>query len=263
LEAERAFVICELAAANFILNAAEAIVIGVAYKVALGAVDFASALLEKVRVFWAGCIMAAQAALAKVYVVYDALIEEAFGLYQLAQEAGVALIKAKNKVLSGFIEAERIFLEQARKIVLAVAEGAEWLAYRGALAILDKAQKDTTLVDLAQAALDGVEAAEELVFAAAKWLTERIAKTLNIEHIELSGTLRSIVGDGPGFTIIVKGWIAGIRIDFQGTWSPRDTIGYLIKMCKELWEKLKTNMVQLFTEADKALDGGNRITTVD
>lgn len=186
----------------------------------------------------------------KIPEAFHHLIEAAKFAVLKAKELGMVAINLAKEAQAAWIAAEKQLLAIAREAIVAVANGVEKVAFDGAMIILDAVQKDTTLVDIAQAALDVAEKAEELAFAAAKWLTDKIATSLNIESIELVGTLRGSGGNQPGFTIMVKGVVLGHRIDFVGHWSPADTLTFLINLCAELWEMLKRNMLPSFTAGD-------------
>ena len=102
-------------------------------------------------------------------------------------------------------------------------------------------------MDIAKAGLDAAEAVAQTALAAAAWLADRLADTLNIELIELRASLRTVVNGG-AFTIRVKGIILGNSFDFKGTWSPRDVIGFIIDLCKNLWDLAMSNVGQLFAD---------------
>ncbi|KAK5652026.1 hypothetical protein OQA88_10929 [Cercophora sp. LCS_1] len=234
-----------LGAAWLILEGARFIVEGVAYNIALGAVNLAQGALEAARVLWAGIIAAAQLALDGVVAVHAAGIEIAKGAVIVAEKVALGIKQAAAATMDVLLAAQQGILSAARAVVKAVAEGIDFIAFQTALAALDFAQKNTTWVDLAKGALDAAEAVAQAALAAAKWLAERLCDTLNIELVEITGSLKTIT-EGKPFTIRVKGVILGERFDFSATWSPKDILGFIVGLCKELWDKFMENVVELF-----------------
>lgn len=238
-----------LGAANLILNGARFIVEGVAYNIALGAVNLAEGALRAARVMWDGIIAAAQAAVDGVVAIHAAGIEIAKGAVVIAEKTALGIKQAAAATKGVLLAVQEKILEAARAVVKGVAEGIHFIAFQTALAALDFAQKNTTWVDIAKAGLDAAKAVAAAVLAAGKWLAQRLADTLNIELVELTGSLKTITKGGP-FTIRVKGFILGEAFDFRATWSPRDVLGFVVGLCKELWDRFMENVLELF-EASK------------
>jgi hypothetical protein len=130
-----------------------------------------------------------------------------------------------------------------------VQKGAEAVAFNAALAVLDAVKKDTTLVDIAKGALDAAKAVAETALAAGAWLADRLCDTLNIQLVELSGSLKAITSGKGSLTIRVKGIVFGKDFDLPASWSPADTFAFIVELCKKLWALFADNMVQLFTES--------------
>ena len=101
-------------------------------------------------------------------------------------------------------------------------------------------QKDRTLVDIAKAGLSAAEDVAQAALAAGAWLAKRSQDTLDVEIVELSGSLRTIVGGG-AFTIHVRG---GKAFDFYAAWSPRDVLAFVVALCEKLWADFKTDMLR-------------------
>ena len=241
-------VLCALQAAEMILRGARFIVEGVAYKGAMALVSFAEGALDKAKGFWGQAIAGAQELLGGVTKLHAAAIDGAKALIQAAESVALSIKQAAYATRDKLIEVEKKILATAGEAVKKVAEGIDYVAFHSALVILDAAQKDTTLVDIAKAGLDAVEKVAQTALIAGAWLAERLGDTLNIELVELKGSLRAISGGG-AFTIRVKGIIFGRAFDLNGSWSPLDTISYIIAICKELWEDFSQNMLQLFEES--------------
>ena len=104
-------------------------------------------------------------------------------------------------------------------------------------------QKDTTLVDIAKAGLSAAEDVAQAALAAGAWLAKRSQDTLDVEIVELSGSLRTIVGGG-AFTIHVRGVTMGKAFDFYAAWSPREVLAFVVALCEKLWADFKTDMLR-------------------
>lgn len=234
-----------LGAAWLILEGARFIVEGVAYNIALQAVSLGEGALEVARAFWAGLIAAAQLALDSVVAVHAAGIEIAKGAVIVAEKVALGIKQAAAATKDALLAMQQGILQALRAVVKAVAEGIDFIAFQTALAALDFAQKNTTWVDLAKGALDAAEAVAQAVLTAAKWLAERLCDTLNIELVELTGSLKTITEGNP-FKIRVKGVVLGERFNFSATWSPKDILGFIVGLCKELWDKFMENVLELF-----------------
>lgn len=247
LEAERFILQCALGAAELILRGARAIIQNVAYPLAMGLVDAAEFALVAAREGLSFAIAIAQKAVDGVLFVHATALDLAKAAVVTAEKVALGIKQAACAVLDALKAAHLEVLQAARSVVKAVAEGIDFIAFQTALSVLDAVQKDTTLVDIAKAGLDAAEAVAQTALAAAAWLADRLADTLNIELIELNASLRT-VANGGAFTIRVKGIILGNAFDLKGSWSPRDLIGFIVDLCKELWDLAISNVGQLFEE---------------
>jgi hypothetical protein len=248
LEVERFAVLCALQAAEMIVRGARFIVEGVTYKGAMALVSVAEGALDTAKGLWAQAINGAQMLLDGVTGLHAAAIEGAKALVRGAESVALSIKQAAYATRDKLLEIEKKILAAAQEAVKKVAEGIDYVAFHGALIILDAVQKDTTLVDIAKAGLDAVEKVAQTALIAGAWLAERLGDTLNIELVELKGSLRAISGGG-AFTIRIKGIIFGRAFDLNGSWSPLDTIGYIIAICEKLWEDFSQNILQLFEES--------------
>ncbi len=247
LVAERFVLQCALGAAELILRAARAIIQGVAYPIVVGFVDVAELALVAAREAFGLAMDAAQKVLDGVVYVHAAALDVAQAAVVMAEKVALGIKQAAWKALDLLKAAHLEMLHLARATVKAVAESIDFIAFQTALSVLDAVQKDTTLVDIANAGLDAAEAVAQTALAAAAWLADRLADTLNIGLIELRASLRS-VANGGAFMIRVKGIILGNAFDFKGRWSPRDFIGFIIDLCKDLWDRAMSNIGQLFAD---------------
>ncbi|KAJ7714862.1 hypothetical protein B0H16DRAFT_1806690 [Mycena metata] len=234
LEAECFVKKCALGAAELILRGAKGVVEGVAYNAARVAVDIAEGALVTAQNMLAGAIAEAQSLLDGVVALHAGAIGLAKDALTAAQAVALGIKKAAYVVRDQLIALHQNFLEAARGVVKAVAEGIDFIAFQSALKKLDKVQKDTTLVAMAKAGLDAANAVAQTALAAGAWLASQLASTLNIELIELTASLRAIT-DGGEFTIHVKGVILGEPLDWRGTWNPRNTLAFIFELCAKLW----------------------------
>jgi hypothetical protein len=230
-----------------IVRGAKFIVEGVGYNGAMAVVSLAEGALDVAKSSWGLAIAGAQELLDGITGLHAAAIEGAKALVRGAESLALDIKKAAYATRDKLLEIEEKILAAAREVVKKVAEGIDYVAFHSALLILDAVQKDTTLVDIAKAGLDAAEKVAQTALVASAWLAERLQDTLNIELVELKGSLRAISGGG-AFTIRVKGIIFGRAFDFHGSWSPLDTISYIIAICQELWEGFSQNILQLFKE---------------
>lgn len=170
-------------------------------------------------------------------LAYDAVIDAGKSAIQFAKTNAMKIVQGAVDLLRVALEAGSAALKALADTVYEVGKGTEFFVFQGAQKILDRAQNDTTLVDLAQGVLDLAEAGENLVYSLALGVIELILKSINIEFVQVTGNLSSFVRAGGHMNIIVRGWIGGERIDFNEKWDPMNTKGFLLDLCHQEWEK--------------------------
>jgi hypothetical protein len=179
-----------------------------------------------------------------------------------AHEAGIAMAKlgvsaaealassirstaaaARDAIYAGHI----LLLAKAREAIAAVAKGASFLVFQMTLNVLEVAKTDTTVVNIAKAALTAAEAVAQAALKAASWLADRLTSTLDVQYVELNASLRSLTKGG-AMTIRVSGVIFGQAFDLSAWWSPRDTLSFIIKICKDIWDSFMLDIGRLFLD---------------
>jgi hypothetical protein len=221
----------------------------VAYSAAMLLVDAAQLALDGARSLWDAAISTAQAALDGVAALHAAGIGIAKTAVAVANEVALKIKQAALAAYNLALSVAQGVLDIAIQGVAAVQKGIEAVAFNTALAVLDVVKKDTTLIDIAKAALDVAESIAQTALAAGAWLADRLCDTLNIQLVEISGSLKAITSGTGQLTIRVKGIVFGQSFDFTASWTPADTLGFIIGLCKELWDLFADNMVQLFTQS--------------
>jgi hypothetical protein len=190
-----------------------------------------------------------QSVLDGVVALHSGAIQIARFAVTAAQEAALAITKAAHAARDLAHEALLVGLRAAERVVVSFAEGVDAIAFQTALAALEFAKKDTTLIDVAKAGLDAAETVAQAALKAASWLAEKLCTTLDIQLIELTASLKTICkGETGGFTIRVKGIVFNKPFDLLATWSPKDTLSFIIQMCGRLWDMFMQNISILFIE---------------
>lgn len=249
LEAERFAKQCALDAASMILRAAKAIVEGPAYHIAQGAITLAESALALAREALNAIISGMQSVLDGVVAIHAGVIQVAKFAVATAEEVALEITKAAYTARDLAFAALQVVLQAAEEVFAGVAKGVDAIAFQTALAALEFARKDTTLIDVAKAGLDAAEAVAQAAVKAASWLADKLCSTLDIQLIELSASLRGIcTGQKGGFTIKVKGVVFNRIFDLEATWSPKDTLSFIIRMCKRLWDMFMQDIKTLFVE---------------
>lgn len=125
------------------------------------------------------------------------------------QKGGDAALRGAQATLDQFVKAQKAILDAAQKAIDDLVKGVEWLAYQAASAALDLAKHSTAALDVATRALDLVEKGSLELLKLGEEALEKLMTTLDIQKLELDGTLSGLLGgSGKHFTISVEGLFA-------------------------------------------------------
>ncbi|KAK4185850.1 hypothetical protein QBC35DRAFT_465229 [Podospora australis] len=125
---------------------------------------------------------------------------------------------------------------------------AEYLAVAAAEKALTGAQNNTVEVELARQACELAEQDSssfaddilEVGLNIGKWIASAAAELINITKIEFSGSISSLIADGPPLIVNVQGKLLGQDIDLHINWQPHFNLAKFIKaIFSDLWEMIK------------------------
>jgi hypothetical protein len=148
-------------------------------------------------------------------------------------ERGIELITltgARN-ALETFKSANMAAFDAAQGELENLLSTAEFIAFENAKTGLDAAKQATSIVDGLKRALDLAEQLEELALKIAQWVAQHLASLVDIRKIELSGTLRNMIGESGDiskpFTAHVEYVLAGQGGSFDGQLDLRQTAEFI------------------------------------
>lgn len=202
--------------ADGVLDACEGVIEGAQYFTLKGAIPLAEDALEAARKTGDAAFNAANDTLKGVDKVTGAALDLAEKTLEGVQNGGDTVFKGAEAALGEFINVQKPVMEAAQKAIDALVKSAEWLAYQTASGALDVAKHATKALDVAKKALDLVEKGEEGVLEITKETIDGVLSVLDIQKVELGGTLRGLLGEsGKHFTVSVEGVLAGGPFKFD------------------------------------------------
>ena len=246
---KQAQVSADLEAAKAIFCNADALIRGTEYITVEAAIADAITSLDAATQAKAHAIKIAEITLVDVKKDQALLIESATqALYSAENNSNElsTLALAKNELIAGESMAQSIF--SSAEAAINDLKTAEFLAVATAEKALASAQTNSTEVELARQACARVEEdsshfADDIVDVGlniGKWLASNAAETINITKIEFSGSVSSLVADGPPLIVNIQGKLLGEDIDIQINWQPHFNLVKFIKaIFDELWEIIK------------------------
>ena len=231
-----------LSVAEGVLYAAENIVRGTGFLAAEGLIGAATAALDTTRDIKNAALDLARTALDEVKEVQEGLIQGAIDALHAAETASDELHLfdlAKSALEAGEALVQGI-IDTAQKSVDALAACTEFLAFDVAEKALLFAKDNTKELNLARHAVEVTEGAVNLGLDIAEWAVNHAGKVIDLTKVEFSGSIASLIADGPPLMVNVQGLVLGTRVDIHIRWQPHFNLMEFIKaLFNELWEMMK------------------------
>ncbi|KAK3314082.1 hypothetical protein B0H66DRAFT_523455 [Apodospora peruviana] len=257
--AEQAATRAALEAARVISEAAELVIEGPEFMAAEAAIASGETSLGSLVKSESASMETARAAFEQLKTRQEEIVQHATWALQDAEkrsreletstQAKAVLADSQTVMDSMVSPAEKAFNERHKC--------AEYLAMAAAEKALVAAQSNTVEIELARQACELAEQDSssfaddilEVGLNIGKWIASAAAELINITRIEFSGSISSLVADGPPLMVKVQGKLLGQDIDLHINWQPHFNLAKFIKaIFSDLWEKIK-NAAGKFLEA--------------
>ncbi|KAH9934494.1 uncharacterized protein BXZ73DRAFT_100684 [Epithele typhae] len=231
-----------------LLEAAKAVVQGVEYLAASGAVELAKEALAAARKAAQDLIDAAQAGLTAA----DEESKEALDAAEAALEAvryGVeyGALEAAKEALEAYKNANEAAFDAARDAIDMVEDCAEYAAFEAAQAMLDAAKAAAkTAIEGLKKALELAQQLEDVALEVGQWLADQALELVDIERMELSGTLRGMVGmsgKGGPFSVDVRYILMGKAGSFHGTIDLSDIVSFIVSLFNQMLKEVEGKLL--------------------
>jgi hypothetical protein len=136
-------------------------------------------------------------------------------------------------------------LNAAQAAVNNIGSTAEGIAFTAATNALNAAKNNTADLDVARHALDVAQAAESAALDVSKWMVNHVGNFVNIQLVEMSGTLRGLVDIGKPMVAHVKGLIADVAFDYTLDYSIGRTPDLVKALFEKVWGELSSGIIKL------------------
>lgn len=224
--------------ADGVLEAAKAVVHTAGYVADETAINAAKAALILAQDAAPGAISAAQLSLEAVDKATAASITAAEGTVKITEKGTeFVALQGAQVALSAYQAANDAIYKAASDAIDGLTSTAEYVAFHVAEGALATAKAATSSLDGLQDALDIAQSAEELALKIGKYVTDHATTLVNIQKIELSGSLRGMVGlEGDvaePFRAHVEYVLAGRSGTYDGHLDLRDTATFITSIFKQ------------------------------
>ncbi|MCJ1396724.1 hypothetical protein MMC18_009616 [Xylographa bjoerkii] len=231
-----------------IFYAAQGIVQGAGFAAAEGAIGAAELSLAGIREVKNAALDVARATLDEVKNAQDGLIQSGIDALHAAETVSEELHVfdlAKSAPEAGEAAAQGL-INGAQRTVDAPASCTEFLAFDVAEKALEFAENNTKELNLARHAVELAEGAVNLGLDFGSWAVSHGGKLVNITKVEFSGSIESLIADGPPLQVTIEGFLFGEEISLHIVWQPHFNLVEFIKaLFTELWEMIKTEATDL------------------
>ncbi|KAH9934541.1 uncharacterized protein BXZ73DRAFT_100731 [Epithele typhae] len=246
------------------LEVAKAVVKGAGYVAAEGAIGAAELALQGARETAKGLIDAAEAGVTTADKISEGALDVAKDTLEAVRYGGkYVVLQGARDALKLYEEANRAAFEAARKAIDTVEECFEFVTFEAAQKGLDAAKTAaTTALKGLQKALDLAESVEDIALKVGQWLVDQMLELVDIQRIELSGSLRAIVGAGGGakkpFTVHVKYVLMGNPGTFDGVLDLSDIVSFIVSLFNQMLDEVEGKLpVPDKTDSSEKTDSGS------
>ncbi|KAL2690160.1 hypothetical protein Neosp_004228 [[Neocosmospora] mangrovei] len=248
--AEQAIASAALEAARVVFEAAELVIRGPEFITAEAEIAAGETALDNLVKFEAASMETAGAAFEELKSHQEEVVQRATRALEDAEKRSPeletstqakAVIADSQAVLDSMVSpSEKAFNERYKC--------AEYLAVATAEKALAATQSNTVEIELARQACELAEQdsssfADDILDVGlniGKWIASAAAELINITKIEFSGSISSLIADGPPLIVNVQGKLAGQDINLHINWEPHFNLAKFIKaIFSDLWEMIK------------------------
>ena len=220
------------------LDVAKAVVRGVGYVADETALNAAKAALKIAQDAAPGAISVAEVSVEaanKLSALSVAAAEDTVKFTEKGTE--FVALQGAQAALSAFKTANDDLFKAATEGLNGLAASAEFVAFHAAQGALAVAKAATSSLDGLQHALEFAQSGEELALHIGKYITDRATSLVDIQKIELSGSLRGMIGlkgdVSKPFTAHVEYVMAGHAGTYDGHFDLREPAAFIHEIFKE------------------------------
>jgi hypothetical protein len=236
-----------LATAQGSLSAANAIVGGAGYQASVKALQGYKDALDASVTAANAAVAGATATLGATTTAQNAAISAAQSSLDAAKNtsAEALAVQAANKSLSDFQATANAAIAAAQHTVDNLSQTAEGLAFTTAKNALNFAKNNTRDIDIARHALDVAQASESSALQMTQWMVNHTGNFLDIELIELSGTLKGLVNLATPMKAHVKGELVSNGFDYVFDYTLGKTPDLIKSLFERVWKDLGSGGLKL------------------
>ncbi|RPD59113.1 hypothetical protein L226DRAFT_510190 [Lentinus tigrinus ALCF2SS1-7] len=231
--------------ADGVLDAAKAVVHSAGYIADETALNAAKAALTVAQNAAPGTIAAAQGSLEAVDKATAASVTAAERTVEATEKGSeFVALQGAQAALSAYKSANDAVFKAATDAINELTSCAEYIAFQAAQGALATAKAATSSLDGLQHALDVAQSGEELALNIGKYIADHATGLVDIQRIELSGSLRGMIGVkgdvSKPFVAHVEYVLAGHMGTYDGQLDLRETAAFITEIFKEMWSKVSS-----------------------
>ncbi|KAI0715902.1 hypothetical protein C8T65DRAFT_694551 [Cerioporus squamosus] len=228
-----------------VLEAAKAVVHSAGYVADETALNAAKAALKVAQNAAPGAISVAQGSLDAVDKATAASVTAAEGTVKVTKKGSeFVALQGTQAALSAYKTANDALFRAATDAVNGLTSTAEYIAFHVAQGALATVKAAMSSLDGLQHALDIAQSAEELTLKIGKYIADHATGLVDIQKIELSRSLRSMIGlkgdVTKPFTAHVEYVLGGHAGTYDGHLDLRETATFITSIFEELWGKVSS-----------------------
>ena len=232
---------CDIA--EGVLKGAKDIVDGPAYELAKRLVDGASSALNSLRAYSDGILSGLRQKCKSVRDSEESFFDKAKEKLESARNSCDQLHAwdTAKQALSDFAITESKLYGIAAQGLNALESCAEKIAYEAAVLALRIAKANTHDLDLAKHAVELVKEGEDATISAGQWMVNKAGNFIDIESIDLSGSLKALENkDAPvPLEVKFKGIMIGKEVELDLKYHPGSVKDFVKSIYRECWSQMK------------------------
>lgn len=239
-----------LATAQGALSAAQSILNGLGYNAAVAALQTYKNALDESAAARDAAVAAGKQAVASTANIQQGLINSAQAALTAAQTTSVEALAAQaaQKAVQDFAATAHAATAAAQAAVNQLSQSAEGVAFAAATTALAAAKANHTGLDIANHAMQLAQSAETTALGLTQWMVNHAGNFVNIQLVELSGTLKGLVGAGQPMLAHVKGLIASSPFDYTLPYTLGKTPDLIKALFEKIWADLGKGVIKLPTK---------------
>lgn len=232
-------------AADGVLTAAKAVVTGAGYLADQAGIKSAQLALQAAQAAAPVTISGAQGFLDAVDKSTAAAVTAAQRTVDVTK-TGTEFVafQGAQQALSAYQTANQAIYDGAVRALNNLTSLAEYAVFQTAQAGLAAAKQATSSLDGLKKALAIAQQGEDFVLKIGQWVAQHALSLVDIQKIELSGSLRGMIGQTGGvskpFTAHVEYVLAGQGGKFDGQLDLRKTADFITAIFEKMWDEVKS-----------------------